>query len=135
MYTFNFWAILVASAAAFAISALWYSPVLFGKEWMALTKMKDSSNMNGSKMWGSYIIHFIVSIVTFCVLGFGINAAGVSNGQDGAFLGAIIWLGFIATIGVSEILWKKTPIKLVLIDTFNSLITLVIGGAIIGAWR
>jgi hypothetical protein len=33
-FQLNFLAILVAAVAAFVLGALWYSPVLFAKQWM-----------------------------------------------------------------------------------------------------
>lgn len=33
-------AIVVALAGAFAVSALWYSPLLFGRQWMALRSLE-----------------------------------------------------------------------------------------------
>jgi hypothetical protein len=137
MYTVNFWSVLVASVVAFGIGALWYSPILFGKEWMSLTKTSDT-DMAAAKakgMWKSYLMHFVATVVSFCVLGFIIANAGSMNAGDGAFLGFLIWIGFVATMGVSAMLWEKAPLKLVLIDTINTLLGLVIGGAIIGAWR
>ena len=136
MYTINFLAILVSAVVAFGIGALWYSPFLFGKEWMSLTKTsdKDVGSIKTSIMWGSYVIHFIATLVSLAVLGFAISAIGIQNAADGAFIGFFAWLGFIAPIGVSELLWRKSPMKLVLIDTTNILLTLVVGGAIIAAW-
>ena len=136
MYDVNFWSILVAAVVAFAIGALWYSPVLFGKEWMKLTQTSDSdiSVAKAGGMWGSYVVHFIATLVSFAVLGFAIAATGSMNAGDGAFIGFLAWLGFVAVIGVSELLWEKKSMKLVMINTVQVLVGLVVGGMIIGAW-
>jgi len=137
MYTVNIWPILVATIVSFGIGALWYSPVLFGKEWMALSKINESdveaSKMKG--MWKSYIIHIIATFISFCVLGFIASATGVQTASDGAFFAFLAWLGFIIPMNISRLLWQRDPMKLVLIDTVNVLIGLLIGGAIIGAWN
>jgi len=137
MYTVNFWPILVAAIVAFAIGALWYSPILFGREWMILTKVTsaDIAAAKARGMWKSYIAQLIVSLVMFCVLSFLIVATDTMTGSDGAFLAFIVWLGFVATESVGRFLWENKPFKLILISSIGSLITLVIGGAIIGAWR
>ncbi len=137
MATVNFWPILVASVVAFIISALWYSPILFGKEWMALSKI-SAADVEASKakgMWKLYLIQFIVTLVTFSVLGFIITAAGPMSASDGAFLGFLAWLGFVATTAIGGMLWENKPLKLVLIQTISMLLNLVIGGSIIGVWR
>lgn len=137
MSTINFWPVLVAAVVAFAIGALWYSPILFGKEWMTLTKMSDSdiASAKAKGMWKSYIVHFIATIVSFCVLAFIVASTAVASASDGAFLGFFAWLGFIAPIGISELLWERKPFKLILIDTLQVLLGLIVGGAIIGAWK
>jgi hypothetical protein len=137
MDTINFWPILISSVVSFGISTLWYSPFLFGKDWTNLIKIddKDMGEMKVNNVWRSYIIHFIVTLISFVVLGFAIKAVGIDTASNGAFVGFLAWLGFIIPIAVSDILWKKQPIKLALIETVDLLVTLVIGGAIIGAWR
>ncbi|MES2215857.1 MAG: DUF1761 domain-containing protein [Patescibacteria group bacterium] len=137
MYTVNIWPIIVAAVVSFAIGALWYSPILFGKEWMALTKISeaDMAAAKAKGVWKSYIVHFIANLISFAVLGFIIVAVGVQSGSDGAFFGFLVWLGFTLPLHISHLLWQKAPMKLILIDTVQVLIGLVIGGAIIGAWR
>ena len=133
----NAWSIVVAAVVAFGIGALWYSPILFGKEWMALTK-KTEADMAAAKakgIWKLYIVQFIMSLVSFGVLAFLISSSGAMDAGDGAFLGFLVWLGFTATDAVGGLLWEQKPFKLVLINAISHLINLVIGGAIIGAWR
>lgn len=133
----NIWPILTASVAAFGIGALWYSPILFGKEWMSLMKISDSdvAKAKASSMWLLYGIHIIFTIVSFAVLGFLVVASGSRSGGDGAFIGFLVWLGAMLPIGVSQLLWEKRPFKLVAINMVNLLIAYMIGGAIVGAWR
>ena len=137
MYTINFWPILISAITSFGIGALWYSPMLFGKEWMELMKLNSSDiNSIGTKsMAGSYAIHIIANIVSFGVLAFIIAISSATGASDGAFIGFIAWLGFAAPIAVSNLLWRRDSIKLVAIDTLQILIGLIVSGAIIGAWK
>ena len=135
--TINFWAILVASVVAFGIGALWYSPILFGKEWMNLAKIsdRDVDEGEGRGMWKLYIAQLVITIVLFAVLGFFVSATASRTAGDGAFLGFIAWLGFSLTAAVGDMLWMKKPMKLLLISEICTLVTWIVGGAIIGAWR
>lgn len=137
MYTINFWPILVASIVAFVISALWYSPVLFGKEWMSLTKMTeaDMAAAKAGGVWKYYLIQFIVTLVLFCVLAFLLASTGTTGAGNGAFIGFLTWLGFVATMHVGRIIWERKPLKLALIQGVADLVNMVIGGAIIGMWK
>ncbi|MBU6427218.1 DUF1761 family protein [Patescibacteria group bacterium] len=137
MYTINLWPILVASIVAFGIGALWYSPMLFGGEWAALTKTTDSdlAEARAGGVWKLYVTQFVVTVISFFILAFIIASTNAVGGSNGAFFGFIVWLGFTATTATSGILWEKKTFKLALIDVVSVLLNLVIGGAIIGAWR
>jgi len=136
MYTINFWPILVSAIVSFGIGALWYSPILFGKEWMALTKM-NMDNMSDMKrgIGKFYVIQFVASLVMFIVLGFAISATGVIGASNGGIAGLLAWVGLILPVSLAGFMWKNEPGKLVLIETVNYLLVLAIGGAIIGAWQ
>ncbi|HEX7724560.1 MAG TPA: DUF1761 domain-containing protein [Candidatus Paceibacterota bacterium] len=133
----NIWSIIVAAVVAYVIGALWYSPVLFGKEWMRLKNMSDKDITDESKrgMWKLYLVQFVTTLVLFCVLGFIITATGSRTVEDGLFLAFLAWLGFSLMPAIGDILWNKTPFKLMLINEVCTLVCWIIGGAIIGAWK
>lgn len=136
MENINIWSIVVASIVAFAVGAIWYSPILFGKEWASLVGMSDD-DLRTAKAKGVtwlYVIQFILTVITFCVLGFAMSELGTQNASDGALLGLFAWIGFVLPIGASTLMWEKRAFKLVLINMICTLLTLVVGGAIIGAW-
>ena len=137
MPSVNFWPILVAALAAFGLSALWYSPLLFGKEWTASHGFdeKTIASIKERGVWKLYIIQLIASIIMFIVVAFLNSATGGASASDGAFLGFLVWLGFSATQSAGELLWKSTPFKLILIESVGILVNLLVGGAIIGAWQ
>lgn len=140
MTPISFLPILVASVVAFGVSAFWYSPILFGNEWMRLSKIsdKDVSDMATkglSSMWRLYVIQFVATLIIFSVLGFIISASGSQSVSDGLFLAFIVWLGFSVTRAAGEMLWKKVQLKLMLISEICTLVAWLAGGAIIAAWR
>ena len=137
MNSINYWPILVSSVVSFGLGALWYSPILFGREWVELLKISDAdmARMIDQGMWKRYVTQFILTLITFIVMAFAIDEMGLRTATDGAFVGLLAWLGFIIPVTFSGMLWKNESIKLVLIDAINYLVVLAIGGAIIGAWR
>jgi hypothetical protein len=135
MTSINYLPIIISAVIAFGISALWYSPFLFGREWMNLVQLSsDKAKIGGGNVIWSYIIHLVAILVSLCILAFALASMGIQGALDGALVGALAWLGFVAPTSAFELIWKKTHFKLVLIDTANMLLTLVIGGAIISAW-
>lgn len=137
MITLSFWPILISAIVSFIVGSLWYSPVLFGKEWMSLLHMTeaDIARAQAKGMIKLYIIQFILTLITFIVLGFFIRATDTYSATGGAFIGLIAWFGFIATTAIGGMLWENKPFKLILINIVGALLNFVIGGAIIGAWN
>lgn len=132
----NIWSVIVATIVAFVIGAIWYSPILFGREWLSLIghSQKEVDDFKKKGVIKFYIIQLIITFITFCILGFAMTALSTKTGSDGAFIGVLAWLGFILPFGISAIIWEHRSFKLVLIDTVNLLLSLVVGGAIIGTW-
>src|SRR3989338_6648212 len=132
----NIWSVVVAAGVAVFIRAVWVLPVLFVKERGQLLrnkyKKKEENKRKGIVKF--YIIQLVVTFITFCILGFAMSAIETQTASDGAIVGVLAWLGFIFPISVGVVIWERQPFKLVLINTVNMLLSLVVGGAIICAW-
>lgn len=137
MNSINFWPIIVATIVSFIISAVWYSSALFGKEWMSLAGLndKDISDAKARGVIKLYIAQFLATLISFCILAFIVSVTSSITVGDGALLGFIIWLGFIAVDALQKYLWEKKPLKLIMINSVVTLVNLVIGGMIIGGWK
>lgn len=137
MYTINFWPILVAAIVTFGLSALWYSPFLFGQMWARLAKVDDNdvAETKARGIWKLYIVQFIATLISFFVLAFIIASTSSAGTGNGIFIGFLVWLGFVVTTTLSGVLWEKYTFKLAVIDTLSVLLNLMVGGAIIGAWK
>ncbi len=131
----SFLAVLVAALVSFMVGWLWYSSVLFGPTWMRLNGMTKKSTSGKKKgMMTSMIVGFIAQIVMSWVLAVFIvstNSVGLMNGMIVAFW---TWLGFVATIGLGSVLWDSKPMQLFWINTLHWLVSLLIMGALLGAW-
>lgn len=135
MTSMNLWPILVSTIVAFGVSALWYSPILFGNEWMRLSGISEKDMPGKEGVWKLYVIQLIITLVMFTVMGFLISATGSRTVSDGVFLALLLWLGFSLVSAVGRTLWQRVPLKMLLIVELCTLITWLVGGAIIGAWR
>jgi len=133
----HIWSIIVAAVVAYVIGAFWYSPVLFGKQWMQLKGISENDITPESKrgMWKRYLAQLVTTLVLFSVLGFIITATGSVTAGDGIFLAFLVWLGFSVMPAIGDMLWNKAPFKLILITQVCSLVSWLIGGAIIGGWN
>ena len=135
MFAVNYVGVVVAAVAAFMLGWVWYSPALFGKQYMKLAghdkKSKKEQEMMKKKMVPTMLTGFIATVVTALVLAFFVGAgAGWLEGVSVAFYA---WLGFVAPIMLGMVLWDCRPFQLYVINVTYYLVSLVVMGAIIGA--
>ncbi len=133
----SIWSVAAASVVAFIIGSVWYSPLMFGKEWMSLVGITDAdvATAQARGMTRPYFIQLVITGITFIVIAFAIQTIGAYTARDGAFIALIAWIGFIIPGALGGMLWEKKPFKLVLINSVSTLLSWVVGGAIIGGWQ
>ena len=133
-YSMNYWAILVSGIVGMIIGFAWYSPGLFGKQWMKLTRIKPSKKDKegmGSKMLVAFIAELVLA---FVLLGI-IKWAGVITVQGALMVGFITWLGFVATMTINEILWQKKPFQLYILNNTHNLLKFLVIATILTLWN
>jgi hypothetical protein len=124
--------VIVAGIVMFAIGAVWYT-ALFGQQWRALQGIPEGAQREGFVQ--AMIVGFIANLVEAYILAWLLVYAGPSDLMAGALLGALVWLGFVATIMVPSIFYERKPPMLVVINGAYQLIGLVVMGGILGWWR
>lgn len=134
----NIWAVLLAAISNMILGSLWYSPVLFGKPWMRYMGWgnKTAQEIEAMKqgVWKSYlgmfIGAFIMAYVFAHILAFA-GSASILDGIQGAFW---VWLGFIATISLSAVLFEGKPKGLYALNVGYYLVSLIIMSIILTIW-
>jgi hypothetical protein len=147
----NLLAVLVCGIATMAIGFLWYSPLLFAKPWVremgydlndtaAMEKMKKSAGP-------AYGASFVGSLVSAAVLGKLLDALSrhgeavwhpLAQPQPvvyGVLVGLAVWLGFVATVQLTSVLFANQSAKLFAINTGYQLVCYVAMGAILAVWK
>ncbi len=136
MANLNLWAVLVATVSSMVVGSIWYGP-LFGKMFMKEMGMDTWSTEKQAAMKKtmglSYLAQFIASFVMFSVLSGIIVGFGHATLVGGAMTGVILWFGFVVPLALGNLIWggKKT---LFWLNIGNMFITLLVAGAILGAW-
>jgi len=134
----NIWAVVACAVASMIIGSIWYGP-LFGKMYMSAMGMdqwsaEKKAAMQKKMVW-SYLGQFIASLVMFYVLGtFIVWSAPRLNVAFAMWVSFFMWLGFVVPMAFGATLWggKKVAFWLTI---GNMLITLLVAGAIFGAWH
>jgi hypothetical protein len=127
---------LVAAVVAFLIGGLWYSPLLFAKQWVAAhgytPEQVAQMQKNAPKAYG---ISFLCFLVMAHVLGFLVHLTGAEGWLYGLHLGFLCWLGFAFTIGLTSLVYSQKKFATFTIDAGYQLVYLVAMGAILAAWQ
>ncbi len=132
-FQINYLAVGVAALATIFIGALWYSPLLFGKLWM---KAHGYTDEKVRQMAGrGIIVSLFCYVVMAFVLAVLVSYAGASTTVQGAFLGFIVWIGFLATLGLTAHMYSERPLSIYVIDAGYQLVYAVAMGVILAAWR
>lgn len=133
----NVWAVLVSALAAMAVGSIWYGP-LFGKlfrhemgmdAWSAERQAREKKRMGFA-----FFLQFVASLVMFFSLAsfyYGLGYLGVRNAL---MVSGMVWLGFIVPVKVGDAVWGGNW-KLFWLAIGNFLVTLLVVGVIIGAWK
>ena len=127
----NWWAVIVAAVVKFAIGAVWFT-ALFGVRYRALMGVPEGSSSEG--LVPAMVVQIVGDLIMAYVLARFIGhyeAAGLFNG---AVIGFMAWLGFVATIMVGSIFYEKKTAEFVAITAGYQLVGIVVMGAIIGWW-
>lgn len=130
----NWLAVLVASAAAFASGAIWYSEAVFGKVWMkavGLTR-KDTAKANMPKVMGLSFVSIIVSAVAIGVL---VQPLALTTALQGASFGVMLAVGLLGANKLMMDLFEMRPINYWFISLGGDAVALGIMGAILAVWR
>jgi len=134
----NLWSVLVAAIATMAIGFLWYSPILFARPWIVLMGYDPDDKAKLAEMQKGagklYVISFVASLVAAFVLSKIIFGLAINSALYGLKVGFAVWLGFVATVQLTDSLFSKKPAKLFLINTGYQLVCYLAMGAMIGAW-
>ena len=136
----NWLAVVVCVIVSFIVGFFYFSPkVFFDIWWKALGKpQKDQPAAGGMGMtWGLTALASIVQAIgmAFMVNAIGSRMTGGPNLVSGALTGFMLWLGFVATTSLTNRMFAGHGLKVWAIEAGNHLITLVLFGLILGAWR
>jgi hypothetical protein len=130
----NIWAILVGAVAYWALGAVWYSPVLFSKSWVALNKITmTDEDKKAAPM--AFITSFILMLIASLCIGITSHEMMIITIKGGIKLGLLIGAGFCATSISINYTYLRKPFGLYLIDCGYQVIGITIASVIIAAWK
>ncbi len=132
----NYLAVVVAAVAAFAIGGLWYSPLLFAKQWVKAhgfteEQVKEMQKGAGKAYAVSIACQLLIALAIAVLVGYLQLALCV----QGLKLALLIWAGFAFPLGLMATMFTDKRITVYYIDTGAQLVYLLIMGSIITVWH
>lgn len=105
----NYILVVVSAVATFALGALWYSPIMFGKWWMEIMECtnipKEEMNKMQKAMVPFYALQFFLGL--FTTISFA-NLVPYVSGFSIYHIAFWLWLGFIAPVQIGTVIWGNT---------------------------
>ena len=129
----NWIAVFTAAVSAFVLGGLWYSPVMFGRAWMAANNFSNE-DLRKSSMGKIFGIAFVLSLLMAANLAMFL-AEPKTTALWGATAGFLACFGWVA-LGIAIIaLFERRSWKYVAINAGYMTVAFVVMGLILGAWR
>jgi hypothetical protein len=128
-------AVVVAAVAAFAVGAVWYSPLLFGKAYLELRGVNPGAMADMRPPVAELLGEFAKNVVIAFVLLHFVKRLGVGDWKAGVQLGLWLWVGFQAMLLMGAVLHEKMPWMLYAIHAGDALVKTISMTVILGVWR
>lgn len=132
------WAVALAAVATMIVGFLWYSPLLFARPWMVAMGYDPDDKAKLAEMQkgagAMYSIALAASLVSAFVLAKILVGMTIDSPLYGMKVAFAVWLGFVATVQLTDKLFGQRPMKLFLINTGYQLVCYLVVGAILGKW-
>jgi hypothetical protein len=128
----NWLAIVVATVAWFAFSAIWYSVPPLSQAWARAAKVDMSGD--GAPLALLFIPTLIGYFVTTVVIGLLVAGLGTETVADGIVLGAVLGVGFGMVGALVNQVYESKGSAYWLINGLNAVIAYAIVGAILAVW-
>ncbi len=128
----NYLAVAVAAILSMVIGAVWYSPQVFGAQWMKLIGKKAKDLQDGVNT--SYVIAGLGFLLIAYVMAHFVSYAGSDTFTKGLETGFWLWLGFVATTLAINSAFSFRPQKLWAIDAGYYLVCFLVSGALLAIW-
>jgi Protein of unknown function (DUF1761) len=127
----NWIAVAVAAVWPMVLGALWYSPVLFADPWIRAVG-RTREQLAGAQL--GYVISAVGALIMSYAMARIVRWAEVDDLWNGALVGLLVWVGFVATVLAGTTYFGGRPRSLWVINAGYYLVAMIGVGAIHGAW-
>ncbi len=128
----NIFAVFVVTFIYFGIHMIWYFPFVLGNKWLKLVGKESEPK---EKIIRDTLIMYPTSFITMLFLEIIINATGTTDIFGTIIVSLVVWIGFVATIGINQNNFNdRTSILLFIIEYGFYLVGFILAGIILVLW-
>ena len=127
----NWYAVIVAGIAGFMVGGIWYSKLGFASAWMKLTGITEADTRKGDAGRLMGMAALLTILIAYNIARLMLRGGGW---EAGAKVGVYVGAAIVCANGVN-FLFERKPFQLWLIHSGHQLLSSVLIGAILGAWR
>jgi hypothetical protein len=131
----DYWAVAAAVVAAMLVSSVWYSPFLFGRQWLGLSGAGAGTGAGAGMPASKMLVELLRELVVAYVLARLARLGGVADWKGALSLGFWMWLGFPVAMLVGASLWDDKPWMLSAIHGGDWFVKMLVMAVIVGVWR
>lgn len=126
----NYLAVVIIGLIAFALSLLWYSPLLFGDIWM---KHRNATPQSAPQ-WTMFFAPLRELIVSY-VMAMLITRLAISKWKDAVAMTFLLWVAFHAVGMAGAIIWDNMPLALGAVHAGDWLMKMLLMGIVLSLWH
>lgn len=125
--------VLVAAILAIAVGSIWYSPLLFEKQWMAAVGLTaDDMEASKAKMPKMFAFAAITNLALLFIVAQFVEFVRVLNIPLSTMA---LWLiAFLTASAAGAVIWEQKPLSYLLINIGYSAIVILGGMSVIYYW-
>lgn len=129
----NWWAVLVAAAAAFASGSIWYAQSVFGKQWQKSVGLTNKQ-IKSSNMTSILAVSFVTVLVSAIAVGLLIEVLALETFYQGALFGVMLAVGILGANKLMQTKFERRPNTYWLISLGADMVSFAIMGGILAIW-
>lgn len=132
----NWLAILVAALVPMVVGGLWYSNMLFAKQWMAMVgKTEEEIRATAANPAAMYGTTFVMCLVMAYVMDYFVYYTKSMTFVQGMKIGGLLCVGVAVTVGYQAVTFEFRKNGLYIMNMAYNLLCMLLMGGILAVWR